>query len=114
MRHMAGREDKFTEQQARAEHDEVRVAKFPFSANGKAHSLGDAGGFVKLIADRDGALLGGHIIGADAAELLPELTLAQKWELGSFEISRNVHIHPTLGEAIAEAVHALQGHAINI
>lgn len=103
-----------TEQQARAEHDEVRVAKFPFSANGKAHSLGDAGGFVKLIADRDGALLGGHIIGVDAAELLPELTLAQKWELGSFEISRNVHIHPSLGEAIAEAVHGLQGHAINI
>jgi dihydrolipoamide dehydrogenase len=103
-----------TEEQARSEHDEVRVAKFPFSANGKAHSIGDAGGFVKLIADLDGALLGGHIIGADAAELVPELTLAQKWELGAFEISRNVHIHPTLGEAIAEAVHGLQGHAINI
>lgn len=103
-----------TEEQARSEHDEVRVAKFPFSANGKAHSVGDAGGFVKLIADRNGALLGGHIIGADAAELLPELTLAQKWELGSFELSRNVHIHPTLGEAVVEAVHGLQGHAINI
>ncbi|MHA7662511.1 dihydrolipoyl dehydrogenase [Mycolicibacterium sp. HS_4_1] len=103
-----------TEEEARSEHAEVRVAKFPFSANGKAHSFGDAGGFVKLIADRDGALLGGHIVGADAAELLPELTLAQKWDLGSFEISRNVHVHPTLGEAIVEAVHGLQGHAINI
>jgi dihydrolipoamide dehydrogenase len=103
-----------TEQQARAEHDDIRVAKFPFSANGKGHGQGDAAGFVKLIADRDGALLGGHLVGADVAELLPELTLAQKWDLGAFELGRNVHVHPTLGEAIQEAIHGLHGPMINL
>jgi dihydrolipoamide dehydrogenase len=103
-----------TEEQARAEHPDVAVAKFPFSANGKAHGMGDATGFVKLVADRHGALLGGHVVGADAAELLPELTLAQKWELGAFELARNVHVHPTLGEALQEAFHGLEGHMINL
>ena len=103
-----------TEKQARAEHSEIKVAKFPFSANGKAHGLGEPTGFVKLIADRDGSLLGGHVVGPDAAELLPELTLAQKWELGAFELARNVHVHPTLGEALQEAFHGLQGHMINL
>jgi dihydrolipoamide dehydrogenase len=103
-----------TEEQARAEHDEVKVAKFPFSANGQAHGIGEATGFVKLVADSDGLLLGGHVIGPDAAELLPELTLAQKWDLGSFELARNIHVHPTLGEALQEAFHGLKGHMINL
>lgn len=103
-----------TEEQARAEHDGVRVAKFPMSANGKAHALGEVAGLIKLIADHEGALLGGHLVGPDVAELLPELTLAQKWELGSFELSRNVHVHPSLSEAIQEAIHGLEGHMINI
>jgi len=103
-----------TEEQARAEHADIRVAKFPFSANGKAHGMGDATGFVKILADQHGALLGGHVVGADAAELLPELTLAQKWELGAFELARNVHVHPTLGEALQEAFHGLEGHMINL
>ncbi|WP_021591112.1 dihydrolipoyl dehydrogenase [Actinomadura welshii] len=103
-----------TEEQARAEHPDVAIAKFPFSANGKAHGMGDATGFVKLVADGHGALLGGHVVGADAAELLPELTLAQKWELGAFELARNVHVHPTLGEALQEAFHGLEGHMINL
>jgi dihydrolipoamide dehydrogenase len=102
-----------TEQQARAEHGAVRVAKFPFTANGKAHGLGEPVGFVKLLADEHGALLGGHLVGPDVAELLPELTLAQKWDLGSFELSRNIHVHPTLGEALQEAIHGLEGHMIN-
>jgi dihydrolipoamide dehydrogenase len=102
-----------TEEQARAEHSTIRVAKFPFTANGKAHGLGEPVGFVKLLADEHGALLGGHLVGPDVAELLPELTLAQKWELGSFELSRNIHIHPTLGEALQEAIHGLEGHMIN-
>ncbi|MGB3486242.1 MAG: dihydrolipoyl dehydrogenase [Mycobacterium sp.] len=103
-----------TEEQAREEHGTIRVAKYPFSANGKAHGLGDAVGFVKLLADEHGALLGGHLVGPDVAELLPELTLAQKWELGSFELSRNIHVHPTLGEALQEAIHGLEGHMINL
>jgi dihydrolipoamide dehydrogenase len=103
-----------TEKQARERGHDVKVAKFPFTANGKAHGLGDATGFVKLIADaKYGELLGGHLIGPDVTELLPELTLAQKWELTAEEVARNVHAHPTLSEAIKEAAHGLMGHMIN-
>ena len=84
-----------TEEQARDEGYDVKVAKFPFTANGKAHGLGEPGGFVKIIADaKYGELLGGHLIGHDVSELLPELTLAQKWDLTVNELSRNVHTHP--------------------
>ncbi|WP_242424723.1 NAD(P)/FAD-dependent oxidoreductase, partial [Frankia sp. EI5c] len=104
-----------TEAQARAEGHEIKVAKFPFTANGKAHGLGDASGFVKLISDtKYGELLGGHLIGPDVSELLPELTLAQKWDLTAFELARNVHTHPTLSEALQEAIHGLAGHMINL
>ncbi|AOW94933.1 dihydrolipoyl dehydrogenase [Rhodococcus sp. WMMA185] len=103
-----------TEQQARDEGYDVKVASFPFTANGKAHGLGDPTGFVKLIADkRYGELLGGHLIGPDVSELLPELTLAQKWDLTVNELARNVHTHPTLSEALQEAIHGLAGHMIN-
>lgn len=104
-----------TEQQARDEGREIVVSKFPFVANGKAQGLGDPSGFVKLIADAEyGELLGGHLIGADVAELLPELTLAQKWDLTATELARNIHTHPTLGEALQEAIHGLTGHMINL
>ena len=103
-----------TEQQAKDEGHDIVVAKFPFTANGKAHGLGDPTGFVKLIADKKyGELLGGHLIGPDVAELLPELTLAQKWDLTANELARNVHTHPTLSEALQECFHGLVGHMIN-
>ncbi|ORB31361.1 dihydrolipoyl dehydrogenase [Mycolicibacterium parafortuitum] len=103
-----------TEQQAKDEGYDVVVAKFPFTANGKAHGLGDPTGFVKLIADKKHLeLLGGHLIGPDVAELLPELTLAQKWDLTANELARNVHTHPTLSEALQECFHGLVGHMIN-
>ncbi|EID53119.1 dihydrolipoyl dehydrogenase [Saccharomonospora xinjiangensis] len=104
-----------TEEQARAEGYDVKVAKFPFTANGKAHGLADPVGFVKLVSDaKYGELLGGHLIGPDVTELLPELTLAQQWDLTVHEVARNVHAHPTLGEAVKEAVHGLAGHMINM
>jgi dihydrolipoamide dehydrogenase len=104
----------WTEAQAREKGFDVRVAKFPFMANGKAHGLGDSTGFVKVISDaRYGELLGAHMIGPDVTELLPELTLAQQWDLTVHEVARNVHAHPTLGEAVKEAVHGLAGHMIN-
>ena len=104
-----------TEQQARDEGYDVVVAKFPFTANGKANGLGDPVGFVKLVADAKYLeLLGGHLIGPDVSELLPELTLAQKWDLGALELARNVHTHPTLSEALQEAFHGLVGHMINM
>ena len=107
-----------TEQQAKEEGQrrgsEIVVAKFPFTANGKAHGLADSTGFVKLIADKKyGELLGGHLIGPDVSELLPELTLAQKWDLTANELARNVHTHPTLSEALQECFHGLVGHMIN-
>ncbi|GAB3235515.1 dihydrolipoyl dehydrogenase [Mycolicibacterium hippocampi] len=103
-----------TEEQARDEGYDVKVAKFPFTANGKAHGLGDPTGFVKLVADaKYGELLGGHLIGHDVSELLPELTLAQKWDLTVNELSRNVHTHPTMSEAMQECFHGLAGHMIN-
>lgn len=103
-----------TEEQAREEGYDVKVAKFPFTANGKAHGMGAPAGFVKLIADaKYGELIGGHLIGHDVSELLPELTLAQKWDLTANELARNVHTHPTLSEALQEAFHGLAGHMIN-
>jgi dihydrolipoamide dehydrogenase len=103
-----------TEQQARDEGHDVKVTTFPFMANGKAHGLGEPTGFVKLVADAEyGELLGGHLIGPDVSELLPELTLAQKWDLTATELARNVHTHPTLSEALQEGFHGLTGHMIN-
>ncbi|RVX45421.1 dihydrolipoamide dehydrogenase [Nonomuraea polychroma] len=105
----------YTETQARDLGYDVKVAKFPFTANGKAHGLGDAAGFVKIISDdTHGELLGAHLIGPEVTELLPELTLAQQWDLTVHEVARNVHAHPTLGEAVKEAIHGLAGHMINM
>ena len=105
----------WTEKQAREKGLDVKVAKFPFTANGKAHGLGDTAGFVKILSDaKYGELLGAHMIGPDVTELLPELTLAQQWELTTAEVARNVHAHPTLSEAIKEAIHGLEGHMINM
>jgi dihydrolipoamide dehydrogenase len=103
-----------TEEQAKEEGYDVVVAKFPFTANAKAHGMGDPSGFVKLIADaKYGELIGGHLIGHDVSELLPELTLAQKWDLTATELARNVHTHPTMSEALQECFHGLVGHMIN-
>lgn len=104
-----------TEAQAVAEGHEIKVSTFPFMANGKAHGLGEPVGFVKLIADAEHLeLLGAHMIGPDVSELLPELTLAQKWDLTAYELARNVHTHPTLSEALQEGFHGLTGHMINL
>lgn len=104
----------YTEKQAREKGYDINVSKFPFQANGKAHGLGDAVGFVKLISDKKyGEILGAHLIGPDVTELLPELTLARNAELTPDEIARNVHAHPTLSEAIKEAAHGLEGQMIN-
>jgi len=104
-----------TEEQAREQGHDVKVVKFPFTANGKAQGLGDPVGFVKLVADaRYLELLGAHLIGPEVSELLPELTLAQLWDLTAHELARNVHAHPTLSEAVKEALHGLAGHMVNL
>jgi dihydrolipoamide dehydrogenase len=105
----------WTEAQARERGFDVRVQKFPFTANGKAQGLGEPAGFVKILSDgRHGELLGAHLVGPEVTELLPELTLAQQWDLTVHEAARNVHAHPTLGEAVKEALHGLAGHMINM
>ncbi|MEW2356677.1 dihydrolipoyl dehydrogenase [Spirillospora sp. NPDC029432] len=105
----------WTEAQAKEQGFDVKVAKFPYSANGKALGMGEGEGFVKVISDaKYGEILGAHMIGPEVTELLPELTLAQQWDLTVHEVSRNVHAHPTLGEAMKEAVHGLAGHMINL
>ncbi len=104
----------YTEAQAKERGYDVKVAKFPFAANGKAWGLGDATGFVKIVADKaHNEILGAHMVGADVTELLPELTLAQQWDLTADEVARNVHAHPTLSEALKEAVEGIAGHMIN-
>jgi dihydrolipoamide dehydrogenase len=105
----------YSEQQAKDKGYDVKTAKFPFTANGKAHGLGETTGFVKLVADaKYGEILGLHMIGPDVTELLPELTLAQLWDLTAEEVARNIHAHPTLSEALKEVAHGISGHMINL
>jgi len=103
-----------TEQQAKDAGHEVKVASFPFSANGKAQGLGDGVGFVKIVADaKYNEILGAHMIGPDVTELLPAINVAQTWDLTADEVSRVIFAHPTLGEAVKEAFHGISGHMIN-
>jgi dihydrolipoamide dehydrogenase len=105
----------YSEQQAKDKGYDVKTATFPFSANGKAMGLGEAIGFVKIVADAEhNEIIGAHMIGPDATELLPVLTLAQKWDLTADEIGRNIFAHPTLSEAVKEAIHGIAGHMINL
>jgi dihydrolipoamide dehydrogenase len=104
----------WSEQQARDKGFDVKTATFPFTANGKAMGLGEAVGFVKVVADAThNEILGAHMIGPGVTELLPVLTLAQKWDLTADEVARNVFAHPTLSEAVKEAVEGIVGHMIN-
>lgn len=107
----------YTEAQAKEKFAdrEIKTATFPFSANGKAQGLAESAGFVKIVADAEfGELLGAHMVGASVSELLPELTLAQRFDLTCEEIGRNVHTHPTLSEAMKEAAEGIMGHMINL
>jgi dihydrolipoamide dehydrogenase len=105
----------YSEAQAKEKGYDVRTASFPFTANGKAMGLGEAVGFVKVVADAEhNEIIGAHMIGPNVTELLPVLTLAQQWDLTADEVARNVFAHPTLGEAVKEAVHGIAGHMINL
>ena len=104
----------YTETQAKEAGYEVKVGKFPFSASGKASAAGHAGGFVKIIYDgKYGELLGCHIIGHDATELIAEAVAARELETTYHEILETMHPHPTLSEAVLEATRAAFGIPIN-
>ena len=105
----------YTEAQAAEKGYDVQVGEFPFMANGKALGLGDYDGFVKIVSDKKhGEILGAQMVGPDVSELLPELTLAQRFELSAHEVARNVHTHPTLSETLMEAAEAALGKSIHI
>jgi dihydrolipoamide dehydrogenase len=105
----------YSEAQAEEKGYDVKTAKFPFSANGKAKGLGETAGFVKIVADaKYNEIIGAHMIGPDVTELLPALTLAQKWDLTADEVARNIFAHPTLSEAVKEAVEGIAGHMIHL
>src|ERR1051326_4661782 len=104
-----------TEKQAREAGREVKIGKFPFSAIGRAQIHGETGGFVKVVADaKTGQMLGTHIVGANATELIAEPALTQLFQGDAWELGRNIHPHPTLSEAVMEAALAVDGRAIHI
>lgn len=104
-----------TEQAATQEGRKVRVGRFPFSASGKALAVGSSEGLVKVIFDTEtDELLGAHILGADASDLIAEVGVARTLETTHYELLKTVHAHPTLSEAIMEAVGNAYGEAIHI
>jgi dihydrolipoamide dehydrogenase len=103
-----------TEAEAKERGYDVAVGKFPFSASGKAAIEGKTTGFVKVVREtRYDELLGVHIIGARATDLIAEACVALQVEATTEELFRTIHAHPTLSEAMAEAAHAAVGHAIH-
>ncbi len=104
-----------TEQAAKVKGVAYKVGKFPFIAAGKAVAAADSEGFVKVLADpQTGEILGAHIIGAEATELISEYSLAMTLEATLDEIHATIHPHPTLGEAVMEAAAAASGESIHI
>ncbi|MHB8337780.1 MAG: dihydrolipoyl dehydrogenase [Ignavibacteriaceae bacterium] len=104
-----------TEAKAREAGYEIKIGKFPFMASGKAFAVGEREGFVKLIFDaKYGEILGAHIIGPEATELIAEIGIAKSLEATAESIFRTVHAHPTLSESIMEAAAAAYGEAIHI
>ncbi|MGC4048153.1 MAG: FAD-dependent oxidoreductase, partial [Paludibaculum sp.] len=103
-----------TEKQAREKGYDVKVGKFPFAGNSKASILGNHGGFVKVVADaKYGEILGVHIIGPHAYELIAEGVAAMEAEATVETMMSTIHAHPTLYEAVGEAFNSVYGLAIN-
>jgi dihydrolipoamide dehydrogenase len=103
------------ESEAKAKGYELKIGKFPFAANGKAVSLMETDGFVKMIADaKTDILLGVHIVGPEASNLISEAMLAIEMGARLQDLALTIHPHPTLGETMMEAAEATLGHAIHI
>ncbi|MCI0483992.1 MAG: dihydrolipoyl dehydrogenase [candidate division NC10 bacterium] len=104
-----------TEEQAKEKGRQVKVGRFSFQASGKAVALGDTEGFVKVVADAEyGEILGLHIIGPEATEMIAEATMARTLEATLEEVHHSIHAHPTLSETVAEACLAALGRPIHI
>ncbi len=103
------------EEEAKAQGMTIKVGKFLFRANGRALTLGESDGFVKIIADAEtDQILGAHIIGPHASDLLAEVTAAMEFEGTAEDLASTIHIHPTLTEAVMEAAEAVHGQAVHI
>ena len=104
-----------TEDEIKAEGVTYKVGKFPFTANAKAKVMNDTGGFVKILSDnKSDEVLGVHIIGADAGNMIGELTVAMEFGASAEDIARTCHAHPTLTESIKEAALNVENQAIHI
>jgi dihydrolipoamide dehydrogenase len=104
-----------TEQQLKADGVAFRSGTFPFSANGRARALGDTNGFVKILADAGSdRILGVHIIGPFASELIAEGVVAMEFGASSEDLARICHAHPSLSEATREAALAVAGRTLNL
>ena len=102
-----------TEEEAKEAGISVKVGRFSFRHNGRALTLGEREGFVKVIADQGNTIIGGHILGANASEMISELTLATTLKAKASDLADMIHPHPSLGEAIWEACGDLLGRAIH-
>jgi dihydrolipoamide dehydrogenase len=103
-----------TEAQAKEQHPEARVERFPWSAVGKAVAMGETEGFTKVIIGKYDEILGAHIIGPDATNLISEYSVAMRGELTADEIIETIHPHPTLSEGLREAMLAVEGRPVHI
>lgn len=103
-----------TQEQCTEQNRAVNVGKFPFAANGRALAIGEGDGFVKVIADKaTDEVLGVHIIGANASEMIAEAAVAMEYKASAEDIARSVHAHPTMSEAVKEAALAVANRAIH-
>jgi dihydrolipoamide dehydrogenase len=103
------------EHEAQASGRPFRVGRFPYSANGRARTAGESAGFVKLIADKEtDELIGAHLIGPNASELVAEVVLAFEYRATAEDLAMTIHAHPTLAEATREAALAVSGQALHI
>ncbi len=104
-----------TEDQAKQDKLDVKIGKFPFAALGRAMSIGETDGFVKFVVEKSSKrVLGIHIVGPNASDLISEAALALEMMASAEDVSLTVHPHPTLGEALMEAAAHALGHAIHI
>jgi dihydrolipoamide dehydrogenase len=104
-----------TEEQLKAANIAYKVGKFPFTANGRARAMAMTDGFVKILADQaTDRILGAHIVGPEAGDLIAELVVGMEFAAAAEDIARTCHAHPTLNEAVKEAALAVDGRAIHI
>jgi dihydrolipoamide dehydrogenase len=105
----------WTEDQCKERRLDYVVGRFPFSANGRARGTGETEGFVKLLRDKKyGEILGAHIVGAQASELIHELAVARENEFTVEEVELAIHAHPTLSEAVGEAALDSLGRVVHL